>query len=78
MVRAWPIAARQNLEHMWSGRKAWIGQASCLYAHNAPRLATCEAWGTLTLDEQRAANQTAGRIQTERERSNVGQTLFDV
>lgn len=62
MVREWPVAAHQNLLHMWSGRKAWIGQASCLYAHGAPGAATREAWGMLSDPQRRVANRTAEAV----------------
>lgn len=76
MVRAWPIAAHHNLKNMWTGRNAWVGQASCLYAYNVPSIATREAWGRLTLDQQRAANAVADRVRIEREQGDVRQTLF--
>jgi hypothetical protein len=78
MIRAWPVSAIQNLCHMWSGRNAWVGQASALYAYRAPGAATREAWGALTPDQQRAANATAADVRAEWERDYVGQTLFDV
>lgn len=78
MVRAWTTAAHHNLKNMWTGRNAWIGQASCLYAYNAPGIATRLAWGTLTLDQQRAANRVAEQVRIEREQRHVGQTLFAV
>lgn len=78
MIRAWPGSAIHNLRNMWTGRNAWVGQASCLYAHNAPAIATREAWGTLTLDQQRAANQIADRARIEWEQDNGSQTLFTV
>lgn len=77
MVREWSAAAVHNLRNMWTGRNAWVGQASCLYAHGAPGAATRAAWGALALDEQRAANAVAVEVRTEWERRNVGQTLFD-
>jgi len=76
MVRAWPIAAHHNLKNMWTGRNAWIGQASALYAYGVPNIATRIAWGTLNLDQQRAANSVAERVRIEREQRHVGQTLF--
>jgi hypothetical protein len=78
MVRMWPVAAYHNLRNMWSGRNAWVGQASCLYAHGAPAGATRAAWGTLTIDQQRAANAIAERVRIEWEQRDVSQTLFAV
>lgn len=76
VVREWPNAARQNLINMWTGRNAWLGQASCLYAHGAPGAATREAWGRMTNDQQRAANVTAERVRNEWGRSGA-ETLFN-
>lgn len=78
MVRAWPAAAHHNLDKLWTGRNAWVGQASCLYAYNCPSAATRLAWGTLTLEQQRTANRIAERVRIEREQADVSQTLFAV
>lgn len=78
MVNAWPNAALHNLHHMWSGRNAWIGQASCLYVHGSPALATREAWGTLSNDQQRTANRVATMVRERWERNKDDQTLFDL
>lgn len=78
MVREWPNAAIQNLRYMWTGRNAWVGQASCTYSVGAPAVATREAWGTLALDQQRDANAVAMRVRTEWERDGVSQTLFAI
>jgi hypothetical protein len=78
MVQAWPTSAHHNLKNMWTGRNAWVGQASALYAYNSPGIATRIAWGTLTLDQQRTANGVAEQVRIEREQRHVGQTLFAV
>jgi hypothetical protein len=79
MLREWPNAARHNLIHMWSGRRAWIGQASCCYSHRATSVTTRHAWGTLTNDEQRAANAVADEVHAEWERGwHDAQTALDV
>jgi hypothetical protein len=59
MLREWPNSAYHNLVNMWSGRNAWIGQASCCYAHQATAADTRQAWGQLSNDEHRAANRVA-------------------
>jgi len=59
MLREWPHAAHQNLHNMWSGRNAWLGQASCCYAHGATSADTRAAWGSLTNQQQTAANRVA-------------------
>lgn len=66
MIREWPVAARQNLDHMWTGRNAWIGQAACCYAHGATSAETRAAWGTLSNPQQMAANKVARTIRDER------------
>lgn len=59
MLRAWPVAAVQNIQHMWSGRNAWVGQATCCYSIGATSAETRAAWGDLSNTDQRAANETA-------------------
>lgn len=76
MIREWPAAAWQNLRHMWSGRNAWLGQAACLYCHQAPGGATRAAWGQMSNTSQRAANEVARVVRAEWERSDDAETLF--
>jgi hypothetical protein len=78
MVREWPASAHHNLHNMWTGRNAWVGQATCCYSLGSPAQATRDAWGTLTLDQQRAANAVAVAVRIEWEARDVGQTLFTV
>jgi uncharacterized protein (DUF2384 family) len=59
MLREWPIAAMQNIHHMWSGRNAWVGQATCCYSVGSTSAETRAAWGDLVNAEQRAANEAA-------------------
>lgn len=59
MLREWPVSARQNQQHMWSGRNAWLGQASCCYSVGATGAETRTAWGTLSNSQQSAANAVA-------------------
>jgi hypothetical protein len=77
MLREWPNAAVQNLVHMWSGRNAWLGQATCCYSVAATSSDTRAAWGTLTNGEQRRANEVARAVRTtwERSRQNAQETL---
>lgn len=65
LLREWPNAATHNLIHMWTGRRSWIGQASCLYAHGATSASTRVAWGHLTNGQQRAANAIADQVHDE-------------
>lgn len=65
LLREWPNAATHNLIHMWTGRRAWIGQASCMYAHGATAASTRVAWGHLTNGQQRIANTIADQVHDE-------------
>lgn len=77
MLAHWANSAVHNLEFMWSGRNAWIGQASCLYGHGAPPSATREAWGQMTGSQQETANAVAAQARREWEASRDGsKTLF--
>ena len=79
MVREWPNAARHNLAHMWSGRNAWVGQATCCYAHQATAVETRQAWGRMSNEQQRAANLVARDVRAEWEKGQAdAQTLFAV
>ena len=77
MIREWPVAAIQNLTRMWTGRNAWVGQATCCYSHGATGLETRTGWGQMTNDQQRAANAVADAVRAEFERGRRdAQTLF--
>jgi hypothetical protein len=77
MVREWPRAADHNLNKMWSGRNAWVGQATCCYVHQATAADTRVAWGTLSNPEQRAANAVADLVRAMWEGGRVhAETLF--
>jgi hypothetical protein len=62
MISEWPISANHNIYHLWTGKRAWIGQASCCYAHNATGQETREAWGLLTNEIRTAANEIADYV----------------
>ena len=62
MVRAWPIAAEVALTHTSSNRQAWVGQATCCYAHAAPDYVTKRAWWDLNDTAKDAANATADSV----------------
>lgn len=78
MLREWAHSARHNLAHMWSGRNAWMGQATCCYVHGATGADTRAAWGLLSNGEQRRANDVAVSVRAawERDRRDA-QTVFD-
>ena len=69
MLREWPNAARHNLHYLWSGRNAWIGQASCCYSLGATAADTRAAWGTLSNVQQNTANAVAKRVRLKWERT---------
>jgi len=71
MVREWPVSAKQNLQHMWSGRNAWLGQATCCYSLGATGAETRTAWGQMDNAAQRAANDVARAVRIIWERGNV-------
>lgn len=79
MLREWPNSAQHNLDHMWSGRNAWLGQATACYVYGATAADTRAAWGTLTNTEQRAANEIARLVRErwERERKDA-QTVLGI
>ena len=63
MVRVWGNAARQNLVNISTGKQAWIGQASCCYAHGATAEETKAAWGRMSNWSQVGANRVADVIE---------------
>ena len=77
MIREWPVAAAHNLA-LPSGKRAWIGQAACCYAHGATGDETRYAWGRLSNQVQIAANRVADTVADEYARGwPRAQTLFD-
>lgn len=68
MLREWPHAAEHNLTDMAQNRRAWVGQASCMHLAQVPEEATRQAWWTLTVAEQYAANMVADQAVAEWER----------
>lgn len=78
MMRMWPVAARHNLLHLESSRRAWLGQAACCYAHGSTGAETRAAWGEMTLNEQASANRVAEVVIGQYQRGMIGaETLFD-
>lgn len=80
MVRAWPHAADHNLYLLETGRRAWIGQATCCHHHGATAEETRAAWGRLSNETQNRANAVATAIVDEYLRGgrwNSAETLFD-
>ena len=79
MMDHWTNSVVHNLVYMCSGQNAWIGQASCLYAHGAPPSATRKAWGKMTGTQQETANAVAAKARQEWEGVRCGcETLFEI
>lgn len=77
MTREWPRATEHNVKHLWTGRRAWIGQASCMYAHEATAIETRIGWGQLTNRQQVEANKAADIVIGDIHRGWAGaETLF--
>jgi len=77
MIREWQTAAIHNIVSLKTGRRAWVGQASCCYSHKATSAETRQAWGQLANMEQRAANDIADIIIAEyNEGRTSAETLF--
>ena len=58
-VERWSVASAANLTNGEQNRRAWLGQASCCFAHGAPEDVTREAWGLLTESQRDEANAVA-------------------
>jgi hypothetical protein len=79
MLREWPASAVHNLEHLWSGRNSWLGQATCCYSHGATGNETRAAWGLMSNADRDAANAVAVSVREEWERSRRdAQTSFEL
>lgn len=77
MLREWPAAAEHNLMNMWSGRRSWVGQATCCYSLGATAADTRDAWGLMSNPQQRLANAVADQVIAEwRKETQDAQTLF--
>jgi hypothetical protein len=59
VVDAWPYSCQQNLTKLDTNRKAWIGHAAVALAIQCPEDIVRQAWGFLTDEQQRLANQQA-------------------
>lgn len=59
MFKSWPYSTEHNLTDNTINKKAWIGQATCCFNHNAPDYVTKEAWWELDEETRTNANLTA-------------------
>lgn len=62
MIGDWKVAAEVNLTTASRNFEAWIGQASCCYAHGIPEHITKQAWRLLSISQQLEANIVAQRV----------------
>ncbi len=60
MISKWTYSAEQNLTDNAINKKAWVGQASCCFNHEAPDYATKDAWWQIPEHIRIEANKTAG------------------
>jgi len=61
-IRLWPNSCDYNLSHMNKNRLAWLGHAGCFVSVGSREDATREAWHTLSITEQEAANRAAEAV----------------
>ncbi len=59
VVDEWPYSCQQNLTKIDTNRKAWIGHAAVALAFQCPEDIVRQAWGFLTDEQQKLANQQA-------------------
>lgn len=59
VVDAWPVSCEQNLTKLNTNRKAWIGHAAVAMAIQCPEDIVRQAWGFLSDEQQKLANQQA-------------------
>lgn len=59
MFKNWEHSAEHNLTDNAINKKAWIGQASCCFNHQAPDYVTIEAWWSMDEETRKKANKTA-------------------
>lgn len=58
----WPYCFKQNVSNRTINRKAWLGQAACLYNHGATFAQTIKGWYKMSDIQQLEANNAAQRI----------------
>lgn len=62
MIRAYKHSCEHNLTNPSMNRIAYIGQASCFFAHDIREDETRAAWAYLTEDQRNAANAVAEKV----------------
>ena len=64
-----PKAAAQNLSNLGMNRRAWIGQSACNLYAGCKEDETREAWGLLSTEQRRIANDLAEFVISEWEKN---------
>lgn len=59
VVDEWPYSCEQNLSKLDTNRKAWVGHAAVAMAIQCPEDIVRQAWGYLSDEQQRLANEQA-------------------
>lgn len=59
VAKEWKCSCEHNLTNLEQNRKAWIGHAACALAFRCPEGIVREAWGYLSEEQQRKANEVA-------------------
>ena len=77
VVNEWGYSCEHNLSDRSQNRKAWIGHAACALAFKCPEDIVRKAWGHLTEDQQRRANNMADRAIKEWEKRYAKKTIGD-
>lgn len=68
VISEWPRSCEMALTTIGLNRRAWLGHAGCCIQTGSPEEPTRQAWHTLTIREQNAANAAADKALTEWER----------
>lgn len=69
VIENWQVATAVNLTNKNCNRRAWLGQAACCFVHGVPEVLTRAAWKSLSNEQRLEANEIAGGMIDEYERS---------
>lgn len=70
VINDFPISCEQNLTKLDTNRKAWIGHAAVALAMKCPEDIVRQAWGYLSDEQQKLANQKAQEAINKWEKKN--------
>ena len=59
VIREWTYSCEHNLSNLSQNRKAWLGHAACALERGFCEDVVREAWASLSVEQQRAANKKA-------------------